>query len=417
MTTHYKFSTIEEAVEDIKNGRFVIVVDDEDRENEGDLIMAAEKVTAADINFFVTHGRGMICVPMSKERLDKLELQPMVQKNSALLGTRFSVSVDVVKGTTTGISAADRAKTIMALVDSKTKPDDLARPGHIFPIQAVDGGVLARAGHTEATVDLCRLAGLAPLGILCEIMDDDGSMARVPRLMKLAEKFNLKIITIQDLIAYRNANQKLVHRMNSVNLPTKLGDFQLYLYRSEVADEHHLALVKGDVRNTENVLVRLHSSCLTGDVFGSVRCDCGEQLNRAMELIEEEGCGVVLYMGQEGRGIGLVNKLKAYELQEHGRDTVEANEELGFAADLRDYGIGAQILRDLGLSSIRLLTNNPSKVIGLRGHGLDITERIPLQTVPTNSNRAYLETKRDKMGHILKLTGHNQEIRRGAEKH
>ncbi len=417
MTTHYKFSTIEEAVEDIKNGRFVIVVDDEDRENEGDLIMAAEKVTAADINFFVTHGRGLICVPMSKERLDKLELQPMVQKNSALLGTRFSVSVDVVKGTTTGISAEDRAKTIKALVDSKTKPDDLARPGHIFPIQAVDGGVLARAGHTEATVDLCRLAGLAPLGILCEIMDDDGSMARVPRLMKLAEKFNLKIITIQDLIAYRNENQKLVHRMNSVNLPTKLGDFQLYLYRSEVADEHHLALVKGDVRNTENVLVRLHSSCLTGDVFGSVRCDCGEQLNRAMELIEEEGCGVVLYMGQEGRGIGLVNKLKAYELQEHGRDTVEANEELGFAADLRDYGIGAQILRDLGLSSIRLLTNNPSKVIGLRGHGLDITERIPLQTVPTNSNRAYLETKRDKMGHILKLTGHNQEIRRGAEKH
>ena len=417
MTTHYKFSTIEEAVEDIKNGRFVIVVDDEDRENEGDLIMAAEKVTAADINFFVTHGRGLICVPMSKERLDKLELQPMVQKNSALLGTRFSVSVDVVQGTTTGISAADRARTIKALVDAKTKPDDLARPGHIFPIQAVDGGVLARAGHTEATVDLCRLAGLAPLGILCEIMDDDGSMARVPRLMKLAEKFNLKIITIQDLIAYRNANQKLVHRMNSVNLPTKLGDFQLYLYRSEVADEHHLALVKGDVRNTENVLVRLHSSCLTGDVFGSVRCDCGEQLNRAMELIEEEGCGVVLYMGQEGRGIGLVNKLKAYELQEHGRDTVEANEELGFAADLRDYGIGAQILRDLGLSSIRLLTNNPSKVIGLRGHGLDITERIPLQTVPTNSNRAYLETKRDKMGHILKLTGHNQEIRRGAEKH
>ena len=417
MTTHYKFSTIEEAVEDIKNGRFVIVVDDEGRENEGDLIMAAEKVTAAEINFFVTHGRGLICVPMSKERLDKLELQPMVQKNSALLGTRFSVSVDVVKGTTTGISAEDRAKTIMALVDAKTKPDDLARPGHIFPIQAVDGGVLARAGHTEATVDLCRLAGLAPLGILCEIMDDDGSMARVPRLMKLAEKFNLKIITIQDLIAYRNENQKLVHRMNSVNLPTKLGDFQLYLYRSEVADEHHLALVKGDVRNTKNVLVRLHSSCLTGDVFGSVRCDCGEQLNRAMELIEEEGCGVVLYMGQEGRGIGLVNKLKAYELQEHGRDTVEANEELGFAADLRDYGIGAQILRDLGLSSIRLLTNNPSKVIGLRGYGLDITERIPLQTVPTNSNRAYLETKRDKMGHILKLTGHNQEIRRGAEKH
>ena len=417
MTIHYKFSTIEEAVEDIKSGRFVIVVDDEDRENEGDLIMAAEKVTAADINFFVTHGRGLICVPMPQERLDELKLQPMVNKNTAKLGTRFSVSVDAVKGTTTGISAQDRANTITALVNPKTKPDDLARPGHIFPIQAVDGGVLARAGHTEATVDLCRLAGLAPLGILCEIMDDDGSMARVPRLMKLAEKFNLKIITIQDLIAYRNENQKLVHRMNSVNLPTKLGDFQLYLYRSEVADEHHLALVKGDVRNTKNVLVRLHSSCLTGDVFGSVRCDCGEQLNRAMELIEEEGCGVVLYMGQEGRGIGLVNKLKAYELQEHGRDTVEANEELGFAADLRDYGIGAQILRDLGLSSIRLLTNNPSKVIGLRGHGLDITERIPLQTVPTNSNRAYLETKRDKMGHILKLTGHNQEIRRGAEKH
>ena len=417
MAIHYKFSTIEEAVEDIRRGRFVIVVDDEDRENEGDLIMAAEKVTADVINFFVTHGRGLICVPMPQERMDELELQQMVNKNTAKLGTRFTVSVDVVKGTTTGISAQDRAITIKALVDSKTKPDDLARPGHIFPIQSVDGGVLTRAGHTEATVDLCRLAGLAPLGILCEIMDDDGTMARVPRLMELAVKFDLKIITIQDLIVYRNTNQKLVQRMNSVNLPTKLGDFQLYLYRSEIADEHHLALVKGDVANTKNVLVRLHSSCLTGDVFGSVRCDCGEQLSRAMKLIEEEGCGVVLYMGQEGRGIGLVNKLKAYELQEHGRDTVEANEELGFAADLRDYGIGAQILRDLGLSSIRLLTNNPSKVTGLRGHGLDIVERVPLQTVPTNSNRAYLETKRDKMGHILKLTGHNQEIRRGAENH
>ncbi len=417
MAIHYKFSTIEEAVEDIRRGRFIIVVDDEDRENEGDLIMAAEKVTADDINFFVTHGRGLICVPMPQVRLDELELQPMVKKNSALLGTRFSVSVDAVKGTTTGISAQDRAKTIKALVDANTKPDDLARPGHIFPIQAVNGGVLARAGHTEATVDLCRLAKLAPVGILCEIMDDDGTMARVPSLMELAGKFDLKIITIQDLIVYRNTNQKLVQRMNSVNLPTKIGDFQLYLYRSEIADEHHLALVKGDVANTRNVLVRLHSSCLTGDVFGSVRCDCGEQLERAMELIEEEGCGVVLYMGQEGRGIGLVNKLKAYELQEHGRDTVEANEELGFAADLRDYGIGAQILRDLGLSSIRLLTNNPSKVIGLKGHGLDIVERVPLQTVPTISNRAYLKTKRDKMGHILKLSGHKQEIRRGAEKH
>ena len=415
MAIQYKFSTIDEAVKDIKSGRFVIVVDDEDRENEGDLIMAAEKVTADDINFFATHGRGLICVPMSQERLEELELQQMVKKNSSKLGTRFSVSVDAVKGTTTGISAQDRANTIRTLVDSNTKPDDLARPGHIFPIQSADGGVLTRAGHTEATIDLCRLACLASVGVLCEIMDDDGTMARVPRLMEFAKKFDLKIITIQDLIAYRNANEKLVQRINSVNLPTKLGDFQLYLYRSEIADEHHLALVKGDVANTRNVLVRLHSSCLTGDVFGSVRCDCGEQLGRAMELIEEEGCGVVLYMGQEGRGIGLVNKLKAYELQEHGRDTVEANEELGFAADLRDYGIGAQILSDLGLSSIRLLTNNPSKVIGLKGHGLDITERVPLQTVPTNSNRVYLQTKRDKLGHILKLTGHNMEIRRGAE--
>jgi 3,4-dihydroxy 2-butanone 4-phosphate synthase/GTP cyclohydrolase II len=295
-----------------------------------------------------------------------------------------------------------------------SRPEDLARPGHIFPIQAVDGGVLTRAGHTEAAVDLCRLAGFSSTGILCEIMDEDGTMARVPRLMEFARKFDLKIITIQDLIAHRHANEKLVQRINLVHLPTKLGDFQLYQYRSTIAEEHHLALVKGDVSNAKDVLVRLHSSCLTGDVFGSVRCDCGEQLSRAMELIEAEGCGVVLYMGQEGRGIGLVNKLKAYELQEHGRDTVEANQDLGFAADMRDYGIGAQILTDLGLASIRLLTNNPSKVIGLKRHGLDITERVPLQTVPTNSNRMYLQTKRDKMGHILKLTGHKEKVARDA---
>ncbi len=415
MAGRIKFDSIKDAIEDIKTGKIIIVVDDEDRENEGDLIMAAEKVTAEAINFFAAHGRGLICVPMTGERLDKLRLHPMVEDNTAKLGTRFTVSVDAVNGTTTGISAFDRANTIEALVNPETKPLDLARPGHIFPIQSANGGVLARAGHTEAAVDLAKLAGLLPVGVLCEILDDDGNMARVPRLMEFAEKFDLKIITIQDLISYRQSREKLIELINSVNLPTHFGNFKLYLYRSTIEDKFHLALVKGEVAGEKDVLVRVHSSCLTGDVFGSVRCDCGDQLHKAMEMVEEEGRGIVLYMGQEGRGIGLMNKLKAYALQEHGRDTVEANHDLGFAADLRDYGVGAQILADLGLSSIRLLTNNPRKVVGLKGYGLNVTERVPLQTTPTTYNEAYLQTKRDKLGHILKLAGQGESTKREAQ--
>ena len=403
MDNNVKFNTIPEAVEDIKAGKFVIVADDEDRENEGDLIMAAEKVTPETVNFFATHGRGLICVCMPQERIEQLQLHSMVEHNTAKHGTRFTVSVDAVEGTTTGISAPDRAVTIKTLVDPSTKPEDLARPGHVFPIRAVAGGVLSRAGHTEASVDLARLAGLAPIAVLCEIMDEDGTMARVPTLYEMARKYNLKFITVHDLIAYRRQHEKLVKRATTVDFPTAHGDFKLHLYRSDIDDHHHLALTKGDVTGKKNVLVRVHSSCLTGDVFGSRRCDCGDQLHRAMERVEQEGLGVILYMRQEGRGIGLANKLLAYELQDHGRDTVEANKELGFKADLRDYGIGAQILVDLGLTSIRVLTNNPKKVVGLKGYGLEITERVPLEVEPCKYNQGYLETKRDKLGHLLNL--------------
>jgi 3,4-dihydroxy 2-butanone 4-phosphate synthase/GTP cyclohydrolase II len=403
MGLEVRFDSIPDAVEDVKRGKCVVVVDDEDRENEGDLIMAAEEVTPEAVNFFAKHGRGLICVPMTEDRIERLKLHPMVSQNTAKLGTRFTVSVDALEGTTTGISAHDRALTIKVLADDASRPEDLGRPGHVFPIKALSGGVLARAGHTEATVDLARMAGLKPVGVLCEIMDDDGSMMRTPKLAVFARQFDLRFITVRDLIAYRHRTENLVKRITSVDFPTEYGSFQLHLYKSQIDDHHHIALTKGEVAGKSNVLVRVHSSCLTGDVLGSRRCDCGPQLQTAMRLVEKEGLGVVLYMRQEGRGIGLANKILAYKLQEAGRDTVEANEELGFDADLRDYGIGAQILADMGLTSIRILTNNPRKVIGLQGYGLEIVERIPLEIDPTDHNHRYLETKRDKLGHLLNL--------------
>ena len=400
-----KFSTIDEAISWIKQGRVVIVVDDENRENEGDLVLAAEFITPEKVNFLTKHGRGLICVPMPRKRIEELRLTPMVQFNTALHGTKFTVSVDAVKNTTTGISADDRAVTIETLVDDSAHPEDLGRPGHIFPIEAMPGGVLSRAGHTEATVDLCRLAGLKPYGVLCEILDDDGKMARLPQLLQMAGEMDLKIISVEALIEYRRRNEKLVKMVTMVDLPTKHGRFKLHLYKSSIDDHHHLALEKGDVRGKQDVMVRVHSSCLTGDVLGSCRCDCGEQLANAMELIDKEGLGVVLYMRQEGRGIGLAKKILAYKLQDEGRDTVEANVELGFPADLRDYGIGAQILSDLGLTTIRLLTNNPKKVVGLQAFDLKVTGRIPLQIPPNKHNTRYLETKRDKLGHLIDNAG------------
>ncbi len=395
------FDTIEDAVKDIKAGKMVIVVDDEDRENEGDFIMAAEKVTPDDINFMATHGRGLICLPINSQRLDELKIPAMVSKNTAKMETPFAVSIDAVKGTTTGISAHDRAQTIKTVLDPNSKPEDLARPGHIFPLRSTEGGVLRRAGHTEATVDLARLAGLYPAGVLCEIMDTDGSMARVPKLADIARKHGLKLITVKDLITYRSRSEKLVKKVASSFIPTVYGDFKLIVYESILDGCHHLAIVSGEVSGQKDVLVRVHSQCLTGDVFGSLRCDCGSQLHRALGMIAKEGRGVLLYMRQEGRGIGLLNKIRAYELQDEGMDTVEANIALGFEPDLRDYGIGAQILVDLGLSTIRLLTNNPRKVVGLQGHGLEVVERIHIEISPTEQNREYLKAKRDKLGHIL----------------
>jgi 3,4-dihydroxy 2-butanone 4-phosphate synthase/GTP cyclohydrolase II len=396
-------ASIEEAIEDIKAGKFVIVVDDEDRENEGDLVMAAEKVTPDAINFMAVHGRGLICMPVTGERLDELHIPMMVRDNTSKFTTAFTVSVEAKEGTSTGISAADRAQTVKTIVDPKTRPDDLLMPGHMFPLRARDGGVLVRAGQTEAAVDLARLAGLYPAGVLCEIMNEDGTMARLPQLEKMAEKWELKIVSVADLIAYRRRHEKLVHRVAEAKLPTKHGVFTAIAYKSDIDPDEHLALVMGDLSIEKPALVRVHSECLTGDVFGSLRCDCGEQLQLAMQRIAEEGRGVVLYMRQEGRGIGFHNKMRAYELQDNGLDTVEANLSLGFAADLRDYGIGAQILVDLGLHEIRFLTNNPKKIKGFEGYGLKVVEQVPIVAPPNPYNLNYLKTKKDKMGHMLEI--------------
>lgn len=397
-----EFASIEAALKDIKAGKMIIVVDDADRENEGDIIMASEMVTPDHINFITREARGLLCIAITEQRAKELDLEYMVNHNTALHQTPFTVTIDFKHGTTTGISTHDRASTIQAVVDDATTANDFARPGHISPLIARKGGVLRRAGHTEATIDLARLAGLKPSGILCEIMSEDGNMARVDQLFDFCEKHSLKIITISDLIEYRRKSEKLVKRVVVVNLPTRHGEFKLYTYESLLnPTEHHVALVKGEIKEGEPTLVRVHSECLTGDVFGSQRCDCGDQLSNAMQQINNEGNGVILYMRQEGRGIGLVNKLLAYQLQEQGKDTVEANEILGFKPDLRDYGIGAQILKDLGISKLRLLTNNPKKIVGLKGYDMEVVERVPIEICPNENNQRYLETKRDKMGHLF----------------
>jgi 3,4-dihydroxy 2-butanone 4-phosphate synthase/GTP cyclohydrolase II len=410
------FSPIEEAIEDIQNGKIVMVVDDEDRENEGDFILAADKVTPEAINFLATHGRGLICLPATPERLRELHLDLMVDENTALHGTPFTVSIDAVQNTTTGISANDRYETVKQFVDARAVATDFARPGHVFPLKAREGGVLRRAGHTEATVDLARLAELAPAGVLCEILNEDGSVARLPQLIEMAVRFGLKLITIKDLIAYRRRFEKLVHRVETIHMPTRHGDFFMHLYESDVDNRDHVALTKGEIDDKAPVMVRMHSECLTGDALSSLRCDCEQNLQSAMQMIEQEGCGIVVYMRQEGRGIGLRQKIRAYKLQEEGYDTVDANVKLGYKMDERDYGIGAQILSDLGANHVRLITNNPSKRVGLEAYGIEIVERVPMAIQANRYNIEYLRTKRLRMGHLfseadLRLEGEDGDQR------
>jgi 3,4-dihydroxy 2-butanone 4-phosphate synthase / GTP cyclohydrolase II len=406
----FKLNTIEEAINEIKNGKIIIVVDDEDRENEGDFVAAAEKVTPEMINFMSKEGRGLICAPITEKRCEELELSMMVGKNTSLHETAFTISVDALgHGATTGISTYDRSMTIKLLADPATKPEDLGRPGHIFPLMAKNKGVLRRSGHTEASIDLARLAGLEPATILVEIMNDDGTMARLPQLVEIAKKFDMKIVSIEDLIAYRLEEESLIKRGEEARLPTRYGNFKIIPYLQKSNGKEHVALVKGEWSDDDAILVRMHSSCITGDIFGSMRCECGDQLHKSMELIEKEGKGVVVYLDQEGRGIGLLNKIKAYKLQEEGLDTVEANEHLGFAPDERDYGVGAQILRDLGVKKMRLLTNNPVKRVGLEGYGLKVIENIPIEVEPNEYNEFYMKTKRDRMGHILQKFTYDTE--------